>query len=306
MADESTKKDGASYYYEIGGSEHGPVAKARIIQLAQMGSIKPTTRIWTDEMPVKTPASKVPFLTPHVRRGPSPGMQLAVGGATAAIGLGVLGAFLWMIPPAAAREGESACRGLLGLEPPKLQVCPEGKPCTLPVPAPDFTAIGANNKPVKLSDFRGKVVLLNFWASWCGLCKQEKQGLVDIANEYPELEVVTLASDNEWRNVWIALVQSLSPNALLPPAGPDGYPFETAREIYGREFPRGVPSLKVFLDPPKGDDTIGVIARSWGLEKVPESALIDRDGNIRAYFVNKRDWSSAVAQTCIRSVLDEK
>jgi hypothetical protein len=60
----------------------------------------------------------------------------------------------------------------------------------------------------------------------------------------------------------------------------------------------------VFLDPPNGDSNIGAIASSWGITAVPESALIDRNGNIRAYFVNKRDWQSPVAETCIRSVID--
>jgi len=62
----------------------------------------------------------------------------------------------------------------------------------------------------------------------------------------------------------------------------------------------------VFLDPPAGDDNIGQIAASWGIKAVPESALIDRKGNIRAYFVNKRDWTSDVAETCLRSVIDER
>ena len=61
----------------------------------------------------------------------------------------------------------------------------------------------------------------------------------------------------------------------------------------------------MFLDPPSGDGNIGTIAASWGIKAVPESALIDRKGNIRAYFVNKRDWKSPVAETCIRSVIEE-
>ena len=64
--------------------------------------------------------------------------------------------------------------------------------------------------------------------------------------------------------------------------------------------------FKVFLDPPKGDDNIGAIARDRGASRrCPRRALIDRQGNIRAYFVNKRDWESPVAQTCLRSVIDE-
>ena len=62
--------------------------------------------------------------------------------------------------------------------------------------------------------------------------------------------------------------------------------------------------FKVLIDPPVGDENIGKITASWGIKAVPESALIDRQGNIRAYFVNKRDWQTPVAQTCLRSVID--
>ncbi|HWO18760.1 MAG TPA: redoxin domain-containing protein [Kofleriaceae bacterium] len=303
MGDDSTKKDGASYYYAIGGAEHGPVDKARIIQLAQMGSIRAQTHVWTDAMPVKTAAGKLPFLVAHLRREPRRGAQLAVGGLVAAVGIGVLGAFLWMVPPAAAREGESACRGIGGLEQLKAQLCPEGQSCAVPLQAPDFTMIGKDNKQVKLSAFRGKVVLLNFWASWCGTCKAEKPGLAQMSRDFPELEVVALSSDSEWSKVLVALVKSLNPNLLKAPASGDEYTFDEAKENYGRALPKGVP-FQVYLDPPQGDDTIGTIARRWGIDKVPETALIDRDGKIRAYFVNKRDWTSSAAQTCIRAVLD--
>jgi len=75
------------------------------------------------------------------------------------------------------------------------------------------------------------------------------------------------------------------------------------RAAFARGLPTGTP-FKVLLDPPQGDENIGQITASWGIKAVPESALIDRKGNIRAYFVNKRDWSSTVAQTCLRSVID--
>jgi len=47
-----------------------------------------------------------------------------------------------------------------------------------------------------------------------------------------------------------------------------------------------------------------IAARSQDLKLSDQTALIDRQGNIRAYFVNKRDWSLAVSETCLRSVID--
>ena len=81
-------------------------------------------------------------------------------------------------------------------------------------------------------------------------------------------------------------------------------PLSAALAAYSQALPKGVP-FDIFLDRPSGDDNIGQIAASWGIKAVPESALIDRHGVIRAYFVNKRDWQSPVAETCLRSVIDE-
>lgn len=231
---------------------------------------------------------------------------LVAGGVVALIGVGVLAVFLWMVPSAAEREAVSACRGMRGFERLNPALCPSGQPCELPVVAPDFTALDHQNRPVKLSDFRGKVVLVNFWASWCGVCKTEKPSLAGMTAELgSELEVITLASDKSWAPALVASMQALNSRARVPSPNADGeYNMPEVLEAYRKAFPRGLP-FKVYLDPPDGDDTIGKIATAWGIKAVPESALIDREGNIRAYFVNKRDWESAVAQTCLRSVIDE-
>jgi thiol-disulfide isomerase/thioredoxin len=189
---------------------------------------------------------------------------------------------------------------------PNPALCTTGQRCEFPLEAPDFTAIDNNGKPVHLSDFRGKVVLLNFWASWCGVCKTEKPQLASMAQDLVgnDFVVIALASDRSWSDVLVAIVDALAPSVKVPGSGGKEVPLSDALSAYRQALPSGVP-FAVFLDKPKGDDNIGMIAASWGIKAVPESALIDRHGIIRAYFGNKRDWESAVAKTCLRSVIDE-
>lgn len=225
---------------------------------------------------------------------------LFAGGAVALIGLALLAFFLWMVPNAAAREVKAACTGLRATGP---ALC-DGKPCPLPMEAPNFTAYDHAGHPVDFkTKYKGKVVLLNFWASWCGVCKTEKPKLLRMAEDMAgdDFVVVGLSSDRNWADVLLSLVESLKPRTKLP----DGeVSLDEAKQIYGQALPNGLP-FTVLLDPPQGDDNIGQIATSWGIKAVPESALIDRQGRIRAYFVNKRDWDSPVAKTCLRSVIDE-
>jgi len=228
---------------------------------------------------------------------------MLVGGGVALVGVAMMVAFLWMVPTAAAREKRAACQGLQrdGQTMLNPALCPNGGTCATPQPAPDFTAKDITGKDVKLSDLRGKVVLLNFWASWCGVCKTEKPALNAMASELAsdDFVVVALASDHTWEDALTGVLESLAPTAV-----PEGKPtMGGVNTAFRKALPNGTP-FKVWLDPPPGDENIGKITASWGIKAVPESALIDRQGNIRAYFVNKRDWHSNVAQTCLRSVID--
>lgn len=229
------------------------------------------------------------------------------GSLVAALGVAVLLGFLWMVPNAAARETQAACAGLQSNPDLNSALCPGGAAtCKYPVPAPDFTAFDHSGKPVTLSQFRGKVVLLNFWASWCGVCKTEKPRLEQMAAELGSRDfvVVTLASDRNWTDVLLAIVDALAPDVKLADGASASATLQQALDLYQRGVPNGT-AFQVLLDPPAGDDNIGQIATAWGIKAVPESALIDRNGNIRHYFVNKREWHSPVAQTCLRSVIDE-
>jgi thiol-disulfide isomerase/thioredoxin len=77
---------------------------------------------------------------------------------------------------------------------------------TLRGPAPDFALESLHGETVHLSDFRGKVVLLNFWATWCAPCKILTPWLVDLQNQYrPQgLEIIGIALDEDATKAEIA------------------------------------------------------------------------------------------------------
>jgi len=67
-----------------------------------------------------------------------------------------------------------------------------------PDPAPEFNLTGLDGKPVTLADSKGKVILLNFWATWCGPCRAEIPDLVELQNKYKgRLQILGLVVDDD-------------------------------------------------------------------------------------------------------------
>lgn len=64
-------------------------------------------------------------------------------------------------------------------------------------PAPDFVTTDLDGAPVRLADLQGDVLVLNFWATWCGPCRSEIPELTAYAAEHPEIHLVGISVDED-------------------------------------------------------------------------------------------------------------
>ena len=162
----------------------------------------------------------------------------------------------------------------------RLQVVTPGKPrvdpalLTAGTVAPDFTAIGADGKPVKLSDFKGKVVVVDFWASWCPPCvaSMPHNQKVIAKLQAEGLPVVMLAVDNgEGREPFDKWVKAHPEYAALQFVHADPETNDISGKLYKVS---GIPTQYIVgADGTIRWSTVGFSGESDDLEKAIRAAL---------------------------------
>ncbi len=138
--------------------------------------------------------------------------------------------------------------------------------------APDFELPTTDGKKLKLSDYKGKIVIVDFWATWCPPCRRGIPDLVSLKNEYKDdLEIIGISVDKITR-------------------GTEG---------------RIVPFMKEYgINYPVVHGTFEVAEKFGGIRSIPTSFVIDREGKIAAQYVGLVPKANYIQ--AIKGILNKK
>ncbi|MGB5260085.1 MAG: TlpA disulfide reductase family protein [Gammaproteobacteria bacterium] len=137
-------------------------------------------------------------------------------------------------------------------------------------PAPDFTLKSHMGQNLKLSEHRGEVVLINFWASWCGPCRQEMPLLSELHNKYKALGFTVLGVNVEQ--------DSSEAKKLL------------------KQMPVTFPVLF---------DNDSVVSKQYDVVAMPSTVLVDRNGKMRFLHKGYKPGEEEIYLEMVRSLIRE-
>ena len=141
-----------------------------------------------------------------------------------------------------------------------------------PVAAPDFTLVDMDDKSYSLSSYRGKVLMVNFWATWCPPCRRELPSMEALYQAFKDDDFTILAI-NQW---------------------------ETPDHVFAY-----MGQLEVIPNFPILFDRDSAVSEAYGVKGLPTTVLIDRRGRVVYRAVGGRDFNHAEVRAIIRGLLAE-
>ncbi len=139
--------------------------------------------------------------------------------------------------------------------------------------APDFELPDLTEQDVRLSDYRGKVVFLNFWATWCKPCKEEMPSMEVLYRQFKDDGLVVLAVS----------IDRVTTKDDIPP-------FVKSMDL----------SFPVLID------SWGQTDKRYKLMGVPETYIIDQEGVLREKIIGPRDWTRLDNLQVVTQLLDAR
>lgn len=137
-----------------------------------------------------------------------------------------------------------------------------------PRDVPEFELPGTDGKVHRLSDYRGRYLLVNFWAIWCSPCRKEMPSMQQVYGQLAGKDFDMVAIH----------------------VGPSMEGARTFAETLGLEF-------SILVDEE-------MVLNDWQVLGLPTTFLIDRDGRVVAEAVGERDWADGVLVDQLRSFID--
>jgi peroxiredoxin len=138
--------------------------------------------------------------------------------------------------------------------------------------APDLSLKDLNGKELEIKQFKGKVVFLNFWATWCGPCKEEMPGMEFLHRQFKEKNFVLLTISVDYEGI---------------------KPVQDFMNKHQYTFP-------VLLDP-KGE-TLDL----FEVKGIPTTFLIDKKGKMIGKAIGPRDWASVDIVSLLNLLIEKK
>lgn len=136
----------------------------------------------------------------------------------------------------------------------------------------DFQATTLSKKAISLSGFKGKIVIVNFWASWCAPCIEEVPSMIKLVEEFKgQIELIAISGDSSLEDV----------------------------EIFMKSFPemRNHPNIHVVWQEDRA------LMKQFDIQRLPESFVIDTEGKLAKKLAGSIDWYNSNSKDFMKNLL---